>query len=361
MPDRTLTHRNRDVNIMWLDQAACQDSSCVGGKVANLSRLAADNSVPPGFCLTTAAFREWANASDDSSEAFPHQLLEQLRSSYAEMGRRTGSETPSVALRSSAIDEDGRFASFAGQYETYLNLVGDDAVADAVMRCWLSTRSDRVTEYRERYGLSSEEIEMAVLVQQLVPADSSAVIFSANPVSGARDEIVINAVDGETARPIAITFLESVHDSQSVANAALSGFSAQLQVGRNERTESACCLRHSKRPVDEELPRTRYQRLARERQLEQTEAQVIRRLAEAVVDEGIPQITATGCTALPEAIAGDAENTEDALRRFAEDPQTAAPDIEILIPASGVAELTRIQTRLDPSSYLQRLIDGHGL
>ena len=142
MPDRTLTHRNRDVNIMWLDQAACQDPSCVGGKVANLSRLAADNSVPPGFCLTTAAFREWANASDDSSEAFPHQLLEQLRSSYAEMGRRTGSETPSVALRSSAIDEDGRFASFTGQYETYLNLVGDDAVA-IVDRSFASRRTDR--------------------------------------------------------------------------------------------------------------------------------------------------------------------------------------------------------------------------
>ena len=158
------------MNIMWLDEAACQDTSCVGGKVANLSRLAADHQVPPGFCLTTAAFREWANYGDDGSDEFPPDLLKQLGASYAEMGRRADAESPSVAVRSSAIDEDGRFASFAGQYETYLNLVGDEAVSDAVMRCWLSTRSDRVTEYRERYGLSSDDIEMAVLVQQLVPA-----------------------------------------------------------------------------------------------------------------------------------------------------------------------------------------------
>ena len=112
--------RNRPtVNITWLDQADCQDSSCVGGKVAGRSRLAADHSVPPGFCLTTAAFREWARDGNDGSDSFPSQLLAQLHSSYAEMGQRTGSEALSVAVRSSAIDEDGRFASLAGQYETY--------------------------------------------------------------------------------------------------------------------------------------------------------------------------------------------------------------------------------------------------
>ena len=152
------------MNIMWLNEAACQDTSRVGGKVANLSRLAADHRVPPGFCLTTSAFREWAGYGGGGSDAFPPELLRQLEESYAEMGRRASAETPSVAVRSSAIDEDGRFASFAGQYETYLNLIGEQAVSDAVMRCWLSTRAERVTEYRERYGLSSEEIEMAVLV-----------------------------------------------------------------------------------------------------------------------------------------------------------------------------------------------------
>jgi pyruvate,water dikinase len=179
------------MNIVWLDEEAGQDVPSVGGKVANLSRLAGQYRVPPGFCLTTAAFQQWASGGDD--EVFPPRLLRQLEEAYAEMGRRVEIDQPSVAVRSSAIDEDGRFASFAGQYETFLNLVGDVAVADAVMRCWQSTRSERVTEYRERYGLDEVPCEMAVLVQQLVRADSSTVIFSANPVTHNRDEVVINA------------------------------------------------------------------------------------------------------------------------------------------------------------------------
>lgn len=179
------------MNIVWLDEEAGQDVPSVGGKVANLSRLAGQYRVPPGFCLTTAAFQQWASGGDD--EVFPPQLLAMLEEAYAEMGQRVAIDQPSVAVRSSAIDEDGRFASFAGQYETFLNLVGDVAVADAVLRCWQSTRSERVAEYRERYGLDEVPCEMAVLVQQLVRADSSAVIFSANPVTHNRDEVVINA------------------------------------------------------------------------------------------------------------------------------------------------------------------------
>jgi pyruvate,water dikinase len=139
------------MNIVWLDEPAGQDVPSVGGKVANLSRLAGAHRVPPGFCLTTAAFQQWSDGGDD--DAFPAHLLTQLKDAYSEMGRRTEADAPSVAVRSSAIDEDGRFASFAGQYETFLNLVGDAAVTDAVLRCWQSTRSDRVAEYRERYGL----------------------------------------------------------------------------------------------------------------------------------------------------------------------------------------------------------------
>jgi pyruvate,water dikinase len=181
------------MTIVWLDDTGCQEVSRVGGKVAHLSRLAAEYQVPPGFCLTTSAFREWAGHEGGSAEEFPSELLRQLSDAYGELARRSDVERPSVAVRSSAIDEDGRFASFAGQYETYLNLEGDAAVAAAVLRCWHSTRTERVTEYRDRAGLADERLEMAVLVQELVPADSSAVIFSANPVTQNRDEVVINA------------------------------------------------------------------------------------------------------------------------------------------------------------------------
>ena len=181
------------MNIIWLDDTGCQEVSRVGGKVANLSRLAAEYQVPPGFCLTTDAFQEWAGHADGCAEELPSELLHQLSDAYGELAQRSDVEKPSVAVRSSAIDEDGGFASFAGQYETYLNLEGDAAVAAAVLRCWHSTRAERVTEYRQHAGLALDRLEMAVLVQELVPADSSAVIFSANPVTQNRGEVVINA------------------------------------------------------------------------------------------------------------------------------------------------------------------------
>ena len=181
------------MNIIWLDDTGCQEVSRVGGKVANLSRLAAEYQVPPGFCLTTDAFQEWAGHADGCAEELPSELLRQLSDAYGELAQRSDVKKPSVAVRSSAIDEDGGFASFAGQYETYLNLEGDAAVAAAVLRCWHSTRAERVTEYRQRAGLALDRLEMAVLVQELVPADSSAVIFSANPVTQNRGEVVINA------------------------------------------------------------------------------------------------------------------------------------------------------------------------
>jgi pyruvate,water dikinase len=98
-----------------------------------------------------------------------------------------------VAVRSSAVDEDGEETSFAGQYETFLNITGADAVANAVAACWRSAHSHRAGEYRRSQGMGTEPVRLAVLVQHLVPADVSAVVFSANPVTSARDEIVINA------------------------------------------------------------------------------------------------------------------------------------------------------------------------
>jgi len=84
-------------------------------------------------------------------------------------------------------------ASFAGQHETYLNIVGADAIIQAVTRCRESAHSERALEYRHQQGLSVEHPQIAVFVQQLVASDVSAVVFSANPVTGSRDEIMINA------------------------------------------------------------------------------------------------------------------------------------------------------------------------
>ncbi len=91
------------------------------------------------------------------------------------------------------MDEDGAAASFAGQHETYLNIAGAEAIIQAITRCWESAHSERALDYRRRQGLSVERPQLAVLVQQLVAADVAAVAFSANPVTGKRDEIMVNA------------------------------------------------------------------------------------------------------------------------------------------------------------------------
>lgn len=153
--------------IAWLGEENAHDELIVGGKAASLSRLAARYRVPSGFVVT--------------SEARPDAIAE----AYETLGR------PRVAVRSSAVGEDGAEHSFAGQLETYLNIAGTDAVVDAVQRCRESARSARVLEYLHARGL--EEAPVAVLVQELVEADVSAVAFSVNPITREPDEIVINA------------------------------------------------------------------------------------------------------------------------------------------------------------------------
>jgi phosphoenolpyruvate synthase/pyruvate phosphate dikinase len=188
-----------NTNILWLGTPQCDNPALVGGKTANLSRLAAREPVPPGFCLTTASYalahgaRRPRKAASTSAVALPAALRAELVLAYAQLAARSGQAAPPVAVRSSAVDEDGGAASFAGQHETYLNVAGADAVVDAVARCWESARSQRALAYRHHYGMDTQGAPVAVLVQQLVVADVSAVVFSSDPVTGARDRVVINA------------------------------------------------------------------------------------------------------------------------------------------------------------------------
>ena len=185
-------------SVAWLGRGECHDCALLGGKASNLCHLAAEHRVPPGFCLTADAYDHalttgLAADGDSAPTSLPPELFEELVRAYRELGDRCGLDAPSVAVRSSALDEDGAGASFAGQHETYLNIVGVAAVAEAVARCWASVRSPRALEYRRRQGLPLDGVRIAVLVQQLIPADVSSVVFSANPVTGSRDEVVINA------------------------------------------------------------------------------------------------------------------------------------------------------------------------
>ena len=191
-----------------------------GGKGASLARMAAAGlPVPGGFHVSTAAYRRYveenhlrdkilsavAHATTPTAIAqasgqiqsliengtMPNDIAAIIRQHYEDLG----ADTP-LAVRSSATAEDLPDASFAGQLETFLNVRGADAVLDAVKRCWASLWTARAIDYRRRQAIPSQDIGIAVIVQQLVPAQVAGVAFTANPVTGARDELMINAAWG---------------------------------------------------------------------------------------------------------------------------------------------------------------------
>lgn len=200
-----MTHEND--NIRHLSRLNQCDLLLAGGKASALGEMInAGFPVPPGFCLTTNAYRRFVaeNGLDrvikDASgsivqKAFvaarmPDDLTAQIMAAYS------GLKLSAVAVRSSATAEDLPDASFAGQQDTYLNVIGVDAIMDSVKNCWGSLWTDRVIEYRARAGFAPEDVEMGVVVQAMINADSAGVLFSANPVTGARNEIVINSAWG---------------------------------------------------------------------------------------------------------------------------------------------------------------------
>ncbi|XAS69663.1 PEP/pyruvate-binding domain-containing protein [Micrococcaceae bacterium Sec5.7] len=193
----------------------------VGGKAANLGELtAAGLPVPQGFCLTTDAYRQalaspkladvhsaLESTAPDNLPALaalagharglvqdtgvPAAISAAVRNAYAALG----ADVP-VAVRSSATAEDLPFASFAGQQDTYLNVVGADAVLTAVRHCWASLWTDRAVSYRASHGISPSTVALAVVVQRMVDAATAGVLFTANPVTGRRREAVIDASPG---------------------------------------------------------------------------------------------------------------------------------------------------------------------
>lgn len=197
-------------SIAPLESFGAADISMVGGKAANLGEMRrAGLPVPPGFVITTKAYEaaaERAGVSDllgraevSSAELrdallaidVPADLHEQITEAYRSLG-----ENAAVAVRSSATAEDLPGAAFAGQQDTYLNVMGADAVVDAVRRCWASLWTDRAVAYRRDLGIDASEISIAVVVQAMVDSEYAGVMFTAEPVSGARDRIVVDAAEG---------------------------------------------------------------------------------------------------------------------------------------------------------------------
>lgn len=171
-----------------------------GGKAANLARLIqAGFPAPEGIVVTTNAFSEYI--SQLPSEGYDEQIREYLLREKLSAGLLkelfkaiSHFDGQKVAVRSSGVAEDLEGASFAGQYDTFLNIEGFEAIEEAIRKCWASAFSDHILKYRSENQVNAGH--MAVLIQPMVSADAAGVTFTANPVTCDRNEVIVSSVRG---------------------------------------------------------------------------------------------------------------------------------------------------------------------
>lgn len=214
-------------NIVWFDNHSHEHKTEVGGKGASLGEMTgAGLPVPPGFTLTCSAYRD-SKSQSQLDEAIAELLIgldindtdmvtdrctqiraafgemrmsekveEDLRVAYQELCKVSNSADIPVAVRSSATCEDSPDASFAGEHDTYLWVRGEDAVAEAVRKCWASLFTDRATCYRVQMGYEHHTVEMSVVIQKMVRPVSAGVAFTLNPINGDRSQVCIDSAWG---------------------------------------------------------------------------------------------------------------------------------------------------------------------
>lgn len=202
----------------------CADARLVGGKGKGLGEMtAAGYPVPPGFAVSASAYRRFLDQDnlrrdiareldglaaedygviDEASQriailmaatTLPADVEERIRDGYAELSAITGVDDVSVAVRSSGSAEDSSADSFAGEFETWVDIRGIDDVLAHVHRCYTSVYATRVLRYALERGIDLSRVEMAVVVQKTVRARSAGVMFTLDPISGDRSRIVLEA------------------------------------------------------------------------------------------------------------------------------------------------------------------------
>jgi len=211
-------------NVLWFRDLGKEDIPLVGGKCANLGELIGKIGVPVpnGFAVSAYAYKAFlektkANkkiqsllsgmdaadmqALQDVSEKIrkyieglpmPKEMEKEILQKYQELCKSSGKADLAVAVRSSATAEDLPGASFAGQQDTFLN-VTQKSLLSSIKQCWSSLFTPRAIVYRKEKGFSTDEVLISVAVQELIFSKSSGVMFTIEPVSGAKDKIVINA------------------------------------------------------------------------------------------------------------------------------------------------------------------------
>lgn len=215
--------------ILWLDQPESAGNPVLGGKFSSLAESTrAGMPVPPGFGITTHAYREFMRNSGLEAEArrvraacaslktediaaetksllaaihhepLPTAVADTVAAAYAELERRVGLPSLPVAVRSSGESEDLAGASFAGQYETFLWITGIDALIENMRRCWAGMYGETVLSYRHQGELvvAKGDFAICVGVQQMVEARAAGVMFTLDPLTGDRSKVAIEACWG---------------------------------------------------------------------------------------------------------------------------------------------------------------------
>ena len=237
--------------IIWFENLRKTDIPLVGGKNANLGEmLSVGIPVPPGFAITAYAYKRFIEETGIASEIYkviketindpndpkqyeeaskkirfliestpvPKDIEEAIRAAYRELCRRLNLNEVFVAVRSSATAEDLPDASFAGQQETYLNVMGEDEVIEKTVKCWSSLFTPRAIFYRTQKGFAHEKVLISVGVQKMVHAKAAGVMFTISPVTGDPNQIVIegNYGLGEAVVSGAVTPDEFIVDKRTM-------------------------------------------------------------------------------------------------------------------------------------------------
>ncbi|MFD4247829.1 PEP/pyruvate-binding domain-containing protein [Streptomyces sp. NPDC058525] len=188
--------------VVPLGRLGAADLAVAGGKGANLGELVrAGFAVPPGFVVTTAAYRppDPARLGTGGPAAVreavagggvPEDVAQAVRAAYRDLGGGA------VAVRSSATAEDLPEAAFAGQQDTFLNVIGEPDLLDAIARCWASLWTDRAVDYRAGHGVDHARVRMAVVVQRMVASEYAGVALTSDPVTGDPYALVIDSSPG---------------------------------------------------------------------------------------------------------------------------------------------------------------------
>jgi len=218
--------------ILWFKEICKKDVPLVGGKNASLGEMYSQLSrqgvkVPNGFALTTQAYWHFlkANALDKTLKeiftdfkpqsiksiqetgqrcrqaiaraVFPLDLKEEILTAYRQLGKIYG-KNPDVAIRTSGVAEDAPTTSFAGQFESYLNIRGEKNLLEAIKKCIMSSFTDRAIAYRDKHKIDQLKFALSVGVMKMVRSDlgSAGIMFTLDTETGFSDIVVINSVYG---------------------------------------------------------------------------------------------------------------------------------------------------------------------